>query len=80
MDSKIVVEVHRSDDDDEPNCLNRLTKSSSSSSLASKTSFASVASSSLSSAISLEIKRRSEVSKKCIANSDIIIISALLSI
>lgn len=59
-DSKIVVEIHRTDEDDQPSGLNKLTKSSSNSSLASKASFASATSSSLSSALSLEIKRRSE--------------------
>ncbi|CAH1187892.1 unnamed protein product [Phyllotreta striolata] len=56
-ESKVVVEVHRTNEDDQPDCFNRLTKSSSNSSLASKTS---MASSSLSSAISMELKRRSE--------------------
>ncbi|XP_028133149.1 harmonin [Diabrotica virgifera virgifera] len=59
-DSKVVVEVHRSDEDDSPCGVNGLAKSSSSSSLASKASLTSAASSSLSSAISMELKRRSE--------------------
>ncbi|CAG9832319.1 unnamed protein product [Diabrotica balteata] len=59
-DSKVVVEVHRSDEDDGPCVVNGLAKSSSSSSLASKASLTSAASSSLSSAISMELKRRSE--------------------
>lgn len=62
----VVVEVHRSDVDENNEKSNILTKSSSASSfssLASKSSNTSIASNSLSSAICLEIQRRMEVAK-----------------
>ncbi|CAH1174015.1 unnamed protein product [Phaedon cochleariae] len=61
VDTKTVVEVHRSDEVEHNNPPNRLMKSSSNSSLTSKASFTSAASSSLSSAISMEIQRRVKI-------------------
>nr|XP_023011707.1 harmonin isoform X1 [Leptinotarsa decemlineata]XP_023011708.1 harmonin isoform X1 [Leptinotarsa decemlineata] len=58
QDTKIVVDVHRSNEEDTNDCSNRLTKSPSGSSLTSKASFTSAASNSLSSALSMEISRR----------------------
>lgn len=64
QETKTVVEVHRSDEDDNVGIRNDLAKSpsiSSFSSIASKNSSNSMTSCSLSSAICLEIQRRAEV-------------------
>jgi hypothetical protein len=65
----VVVEVHRSNNEQEQKTENGLVKSSSTSSFGSLASRSSTASSSLSSAISQEIQRRSEVRKINIVDS-----------